>query len=100
MWAWHEAAALAGALRKILRDKAPLNVLETCDREWQAEWQRLLGLTGGLKAKGDTSPWVRERRARILSCLPASHEDLAPLGGPVGARLLRKSAFLKTHDLG
>jgi 2-polyprenyl-6-methoxyphenol hydroxylase-like FAD-dependent oxidoreductase len=80
----HEAASLAGSLRKILREKAPLNVLENYDREWQAEWQRLLGLTGGLKPKTDTSPWVRERLARILSCLPASHEDLAPLAGQLG----------------
>jgi 2-polyprenyl-6-methoxyphenol hydroxylase-like FAD-dependent oxidoreductase len=79
-----EAATLTGALRKILRDKAALNLLETCNREWQDEWRRLLGLTGGLKPRGDTHPWVRERRARILSCLPASHEDLARLAGQMG----------------
>ena len=76
-----EAEALAGALRRVLREKATLNLLETCDREWQAEWRRLLGLTGGLKPRNETSPWVRERRARLLPCLPASHEDLAPLAG-------------------
>jgi 2-polyprenyl-6-methoxyphenol hydroxylase-like FAD-dependent oxidoreductase len=76
-----EAATLAGALRKILRDQAPLSLLETCHRQWQDEWRRLLGLTGGLKPATETSPWVRERRARILSCLPASHEDLARLAG-------------------
>ena len=58
-----EAATLAGALRRILREKAPLSLLEACDREWQAEWRRLLGLTGGLKPRSDTGPWVRERRA-------------------------------------
>ena len=79
-----EAARLAGALRRILREKAPQNLLETCDREWQAEWRRLLGLTGGLKPRNETSPWVRERRGRMLSCLPASHEDLAPLAGQLG----------------
>ena len=76
-----EAATLAATLRRILREKAPLNLLETCNREWQDEWRRLLGLTGGLKPRDETTPWVRERRARILSCLPASHEDLAPLAG-------------------
>jgi len=79
-----EAATLAGSLRRILREKAPLNLLETCDHELQAEWRRLLGLTGGLKPRTDTAPWVRERRGRILSCLPASHEDLAPLGEQLG----------------
>jgi hypothetical protein len=76
-----EAATLAVTLRRILREKAPLNLLETCNREWHDEWRRLLGLTGGLKPRNETTPWVRERRARILSCLPASHEDLAPLAG-------------------
>jgi 2-polyprenyl-6-methoxyphenol hydroxylase-like FAD-dependent oxidoreductase len=82
-----EAAALAGTLRRILRDKAPVNLLETCNREFQDEWRRLLGLTGGLKPGSETSPWVRERRARILSCLPASHEDLARLAGQMGLAL-------------
>jgi 2-polyprenyl-6-methoxyphenol hydroxylase-like FAD-dependent oxidoreductase len=79
-----EAVTLAGSLRRILREKAPLNLLETCDHEWQAEWRRLLGLTGGLKPRNDTVPWLRERRGRILSCLPSSHEDLAPLAGQLG----------------
>ena len=78
-----EAATLAGALCRILREKAPLSLLKNCDLEWQAEWRRLLGLTGGLKPRSDTGPWVQERRGRILSCLPASHEDLAPLAGQV-----------------
>src|ERR1039457_7269002 len=76
-----EAVSLAGALRGILREETQVSLLEGCEREWQAEWRRLLGLNGGLKPGNETSPWVRERRARILSCLPASHEDLAPLAG-------------------
>jgi 3-(3-hydroxy-phenyl)propionate hydroxylase len=59
-----EATTLAGTLRRILREKAGVNLLETCDREWQAEWRRLLGLTGGLRARKETSPWVQERRSR------------------------------------
>ena len=82
-----EAATLAGTLRKILRDRAALNLLETCNREWQEEWRRLLGSTGGLKPRSETGPWVRERRARILSCLPASHEDLNRLAGQMGLEL-------------
>ena len=82
-----EAATLAGTLRKILRDKAALNLLETCNREWQDEWRRLLGLTGGLKPRTETSPWVRERRGRILSCLPATHDDLPRLAGQMGLDL-------------
>jgi 2-polyprenyl-6-methoxyphenol hydroxylase-like FAD-dependent oxidoreductase len=82
-----EAAALAGALRLIMREKASLSVLESCGREWQGEWRRLLGLTGGLKPRDDTRPWVRERHVRLLSCLPASHEELVPLAGQLGLDL-------------
>jgi 2-polyprenyl-6-methoxyphenol hydroxylase-like FAD-dependent oxidoreductase len=79
-----EGAALAGALRRILREKAPLNVLEESAREWQSEWRRLLGLAGGLKARTEANPWVREHCDRLLSCLPASHEDLPRLAGQLG----------------
>jgi 2-polyprenyl-6-methoxyphenol hydroxylase-like FAD-dependent oxidoreductase len=76
-----EAAALVGSLRKVLRERAPLEVLEAYDRERQEEWQRLLGLTGGLKARASTNAWVSERRARILPCLPGSETDLTRLAG-------------------
>ncbi len=74
-----EAAELAGALRRILREKAPLSLLETCQREWQAEWRHLLGLAGGLKPRAGSSAWVRSRCDRILACLPASHQALTLL---------------------
>ena len=79
-----EAATLAQNLRKILRERAPLESLDAYNREGQEEWRRLLGLTGGLRAKADTTVWVKERRARILSCLPASGEDLSRLAGQLG----------------
>ena len=79
-----EAATLAGTLRRILRDKAPLSLLEACNREWQEEWRRLLGLAGGPKPRKEASSWVRERCGRILACLPASHQDLTRLAGQLG----------------
>ncbi len=74
-----EAEALAGALQKILRAKASLDLLEAYNRQQQEQWRRLLGLTGGLKVRSQTSPWVRERRSRLLSCLPASETELTGL---------------------
>jgi 2-polyprenyl-6-methoxyphenol hydroxylase-like FAD-dependent oxidoreductase len=79
-----EAATLAGALRKVLREKSPLEGLAACDRDWQGEWRRLLGLTGGLKPRKEASPWARERSGRILPCLPASNEDLPRLASQLG----------------
>ncbi len=74
-----EAVTLAGALRRILREKAPMSLLETCEQEWQEEWQRLLGLTGGPTPGKQAGAWVRERWSRIPACLPASHEELPRL---------------------
>jgi 2-polyprenyl-6-methoxyphenol hydroxylase-like FAD-dependent oxidoreductase len=72
-----EAESLAARLQKILREDAPLTLLEDYDREWQAEWGRLMGLSGGLKPRSNTADWVRRRLSRLLSCLPGSGEDLA-----------------------
>jgi 2-polyprenyl-6-methoxyphenol hydroxylase-like FAD-dependent oxidoreductase len=76
-----EAETLAGALRKILREDAPMALLETYNRQQQDEWRQLLGLSGGLKARPETNPWVRDHSARILPCLPASGGDLVRLAG-------------------
>jgi 2-polyprenyl-6-methoxyphenol hydroxylase-like FAD-dependent oxidoreductase len=74
-----EAEALVGTLKKILREDAPAALLETYQRDQQAEWQRLLGLAGGLQARQNTDPWIAARRARILPCLPGSNGELVKL---------------------
>jgi 2-polyprenyl-6-methoxyphenol hydroxylase-like FAD-dependent oxidoreductase len=74
-----EAESLAGRLQKILRGAAPLTLLQDYNRQWQAEWERLMGLSGGLKPRSNTGDWVRRRLARLLPCLPGSGEDLAYL---------------------
>ena len=74
-----EAATLAAEILKVSRQTSPPELLETCERQCQAEWKRLLGLTGGLKTRNNTNPWVRDRAARILPCLPASDGDLTAL---------------------
>jgi 2-polyprenyl-6-methoxyphenol hydroxylase-like FAD-dependent oxidoreductase len=71
-----EAASLVGILRKLLRDRAPIEALEAYNRDCQERWGRLLGLAGGLRTRDNTNPWVSERRARILPCLPGSDADL------------------------
>ena len=75
----YEAAALVRILRQSLRERAPVAGLDVYNRERQIEWQRLLGLSGGLKARANTNAWVSERCARILPCLPGAGDDLARL---------------------
>lgn len=74
-----EAEELAGALTKILREGGSLDLLETYDRTCVGEWQRLLGIKGAPKPRDAASPWVKERCARILPCVPASGQDLSLL---------------------
>lgn len=80
----NEAADLAAKLKRILREKAPLTLLEAYHQERQGEWQSLLGLKGGLKPRAQTDPWTKDHRSKILPCLPASGEDLARLAEQLG----------------
>ena len=79
-----EAEMLAGALKRILREQARLEVLDEYNREARNEWRRLLGLTGGLTARNGTQPWIRERRARLLPCLPGVGKALTGLAEQLG----------------
>ena len=79
-----EGEMLAGAVRKILREQAPVEGLETYNREYTGQWRQLLGVTGGLTARNATPPWVKERSARLLPCLPGLRDDLATLARQLG----------------
>lgn len=79
-----EAEELAGLLPKILREEAPLDVLQSYNRQRQEEWRRLLGADGGLNPRSDTGAWLRSRGGRILPCLPGSREELASLADQLG----------------
>ena len=76
---FYDAASLAARLKKILRDEGPLDLLDEYNRERQDEWNHLLGTSGGLKPKSETGAWTRGNCGRLLSCLPASGEDLSAL---------------------
>lgn len=79
-----EAELLAGALKKILREQARLEVLDDYNQQSRNEWRRLLGLTGGLTARNGTEPWIRERGARLLPCLPGIGKALTGLADQLG----------------
>jgi 2-polyprenyl-6-methoxyphenol hydroxylase-like FAD-dependent oxidoreductase len=79
-----EAEALGSILRKILREAAPLQLLDGYDQAQQKEWRALLGLTGGLKARSQASSWAAQRSARLMPCLPGYGPDLERLAGQMG----------------
>lgn len=76
-----EAVSLAGLFKQILRADAPLSLLESHNRQQQTQWRVLMGLTGGLKPRGETSPWVRSHCPQLLACLPGTGRDLVELAG-------------------
>jgi 2-polyprenyl-6-methoxyphenol hydroxylase-like FAD-dependent oxidoreductase len=79
-----EADQLVGAVKGILSGATSLDLLEAYNQSRREEWQRLLGVKGGLKAGPKASGWLRDRCARILSCLPASVEDIGILARQLG----------------
>ncbi len=79
-----EAAGLAARLARILRENAPPSLLDAYNLEYRAEWEQLLGLKDAVKASPAAAAWVRERRAKILPCVPASGGDLGLLLSQLG----------------
>ena len=79
-----EAEALVPVLKRIVEDHEPLSTLEGYERQQQQRWQRLLGKTGGLRARPGTDPWLKDRAAALLPCLPGLDADLSELAGQRG----------------
>ena len=82
-----EGADLAGILPRILRGKASADLLDNYERTHREEWQRLLGMKGAPKAGAAANGWVKEHCCQILSCLPASGNDLTQLLSQLGLTL-------------
>ncbi len=79
-----EAWDLAHMMTRCLHEGAPLCDIASNSARWQAEWQRLHGVTGGLKAEAGTDPWLAERAPALLSCLPAHGKRLDELASQLG----------------
>jgi 2-polyprenyl-6-methoxyphenol hydroxylase-like FAD-dependent oxidoreductase len=77
-----EARELAARMTRILRAGAPASLLQEFAAGTHGTWQRLLG--GDVRALPGADPWVRETRARIVACVPASGDDLESLLGQIG----------------
>src|SRR5258708_241257 len=79
-----EGEKLAALISRVSQDKAPLESLPTYGKAQQNGWRQLLGLTGGLQARADANPWLREHRSQVLHCLPGLGNDLASLARQLG----------------
>jgi 2-polyprenyl-6-methoxyphenol hydroxylase-like FAD-dependent oxidoreductase len=79
-----EAHDLAGAIFGVLREQASPESLEEYGQQRLAEWRHLFGIDGGLRTTEGTDPWIAERSAAILPCLPASGPALTRLSAAIG----------------
>jgi 2-polyprenyl-6-methoxyphenol hydroxylase-like FAD-dependent oxidoreductase len=82
-----EAERLASTLVKVLRENAPVTLLENYQKNQRQDWEQLLGAKGGLKATPAAEAWVKTHCAQILPCLPASGEDLRNVLTQLGLEL-------------
>lgn len=71
-----EAEDLAGKLKQVLRQGAPLGILDEYDSAHRNQWAQLLGGKDGAGTSPPVKPWIREHWARMLPCIPASGANL------------------------
>ena len=74
-----EARELAARISAIRRAWEAPSRLEEFATETHEAWQRLLGADRTVRALPGADPWVRQSAERIVSCIPASGDDLEPL---------------------
>jgi len=90
-----EAHDLARVLIRGVRGEALPTEAESYGRQQTLEWRKLLGVDG-VETTADASEWVRENRARILGCLPASGDALRRLGAQIGLDIAAESTTGQT----
>ena len=84
-----EAHDLAGRIKRVRDGHAGLDLLDAYGRERLAEWAFLLGRRGGLRPGASAPEFVAQNAARLLPCLPATGDGLAPLAAQLGLEVDR-----------
>lgn len=79
-----EAREIGVRMSQILRSGGAAPLLQAFATETHQTWRRLLGRERNVRALPEATPWIREMRERIFSCIPASGGDLELLLGQIG----------------
>ncbi len=79
-----EASDLAARFERILRGGGEPGLLDEYGRERAAAWRFLLGREGRLRPAASAPDFVARNAGRLLSCLPATGEELATLAAELG----------------
>jgi 2-polyprenyl-6-methoxyphenol hydroxylase-like FAD-dependent oxidoreductase len=87
-----EARELAARISRVQRAGEAPSLLQAFAAETHETWQWLLGTGHSVRVLPEADPWVRQNRARILACIPASGDDLEPLLKQIGLTAAREGA--------
>lgn len=79
-----EARELAARISQIRRSGGSPSLLGASATTTHDAWQWLVGAGRAVRALQGATPWVRAAAARIVTCIPASGEDLEPLLEQIG----------------
>ena len=79
-----EARELAARISRIRRAGGSPSLLQEYATETHDAWQWLLSAGREVRALPGADPWVRQTRARIAACIPASGDDLETLLKQIG----------------
>ena len=71
-----EGAELGEHIGRVISGDEGLDHVHAWAAEWRGRWQQLLGMGQKPQVGSDTDPWIAEYRDALLSCLPASGENL------------------------
>jgi 2-polyprenyl-6-methoxyphenol hydroxylase-like FAD-dependent oxidoreductase len=82
-----EARELARRISDILRAEGASSLLQEFATGTHEAWQWLMGASGAVRGLPAADPWVRQAGTRIVACIPASGDDLAPLLLQIGLTL-------------
>ncbi|UCF66229.1 MAG: FAD-dependent monooxygenase [Acidobacteriota bacterium] len=90
---FREADELSRLISDVIRGETSIDALAGYERHWLSEWRQLLGFEGGLaaaEAGPAVDPWITQRQARLLPCLPASGAEFDRLVSQIGLRVEKK----------
>jgi hypothetical protein len=71
-------------MSKIQRASGSASLLEEFAGGLHGTWESMLDSARTPDVRPNADPWVKEHAARIVSCTPASGDDLAQLVGQIG----------------
>jgi len=76
---FREAQALVDVIANSKAKEAPEHEFDRYNRECISKWLTLLGLDDAITVKADCDSWIKEKKKRILSCIPASGDDFCAI---------------------